>query len=58
MDSETNQLLPSSSRVTYRSKLQITLIVFNIALCSFYFGYSIAYFGQLDIDMVLDLVGF
>ena len=58
MDSSSDQLLPSKSRVTYRSKAQITLIVLNIALSSFYFGYSIAYFGQLDIDMVLDLIGF
>ncbi len=30
----------------------------NIALSSFYFGYCIVYFGQLDIKTVLQLIDY
>lgn len=33
-------------------------MVLNIALSSFYFGYCIVYFGQLDIEAVREIVGF
>lgn len=33
--------------MTYQSKLKISLIVWNIALSSFYFGYCIVYAGQI-----------
>lgn len=34
------------------------LMVLNIALSSFYFGYSMVYFGQLDISAILDVLSF
>lgn len=33
-------------------------MVLNIALSSFYFGYSMVYFGQLNIDTMLDILAF
>ena len=47
--------LTGKDKITYRSKLKISLIVFNITLSSFYFGYSIAYFGQLEIKTMLKI---
>lgn len=44
--------------MTYKSKAQITLIVLNIALSSFYFGYCMVYFGQLNISSILDILSF
>lgn len=33
-------------------------MVLNIALSSFYFGYCVVYFGQIQIETVRDIVGF
>ena len=46
------------NKQTYRSKLKISLVVLNITLSAFYFGYSIAYFGQLDIATMLNILDF
>lgn len=43
------------ARVTYQSKLRISLIVWNIALSSFYFGYSIVYLGQINTNTLKDV---
>lgn len=40
---------------TYKSQLKISLIVLNIALSSFYFGYAIVYFGQLNINTIREI---
>lgn len=40
---------------TYKSQMKISLIVLNISLSSFYFGYVIVYFGQLDIATIKDI---
>jgi hypothetical protein len=47
---ESNRLL--ESKRTYKSKGKISLVVLNIALSSFYFGYCIVYFGQLKIEEI------
>lgn len=52
--SESNNPL-MEARVTYQSKLKISLIVWNIALSSFYFGYSIVYLGQIDTNTLKDV---
>lgn len=46
MSESNNPLI--GARVTYQSKLHISLIVWNIALSSFYFGYSVVYLGQIE----------
>lgn len=50
--------LMGKTRKTYKSRAQITLIVLNIALSCFYFGYCIVYFGQIQIEAIRDLIGF
>lgn len=40
---------------TFRSKFSISLMVFNIALSSFYFGYIIVYLGQIPIKTIKSL---
>ncbi len=34
------------------------LIAINISLSSFYFGYCVVYFGQLDNETILDIINF
>ncbi len=41
--------------MTYKSKLTISLIVWNICLSSFYFGYCIVYLGQIKTETLQDL---
>ena len=43
---------------TYKSKTHITLIIINIALSCFYFGYTKVYFQQLDILTMLSIIGY
>jgi hypothetical protein len=50
MSEDANPLI--AQRVTYQSKLKISLIVLNICLSSFYFGYCIVYLGQIDIETI------
>lgn len=33
-------------------------MVLNVALSSFYFGYTMVYFGQLDINAMLNVLSF
>lgn len=40
---------------TFRSKFSISLMVFNIALSSFYFGYIIVYLGQIPIKTLKEI---
>lgn len=49
---------PKEERVTYKSKIQIQLMVLNLALSTFYFGYVVVYFGQLDTPTMLDILDF
>jgi hypothetical protein len=53
MSSTGNPLL--EERVTYQSKLKISLIVWNICLSSFYFGYCIVYLGQVKTETLQDI---
>ena len=52
-------LLPTLEQgVTYKSKLQIQVMVLNLALSTFYFGYVVVYFGQLDTPTMLDILDY
>lgn len=42
---------------TYKSFAQITLIVFNISLSSFYFGYSVIYFAAVPYETISKIYG-
>lgn len=37
-------------RVTYKSKLMITAMTWNITISSFYFGYCMVYLGTINIS--------
>lgn len=43
------------NRVTYQSKLKISLMVLNICLSSFYFGYCVVYLGQIDPETLVKI---
>jgi hypothetical protein len=43
------------NKVTYKSRSQITLIVFNITLSSFYFGYCLVYLGSTPTETYKDI---
>jgi hypothetical protein len=49
-------LLNKELRITYRSRVKITFMIINIALSSFYFGYCVVYFGQLDTQTMLHII--
>ena len=53
MSQEANPLI--NEKLTYKSPLKIKLIVLNICLSSFYFGYSMICFGQIEIDTLKDI---
>ena len=40
-------LIAHEKKQTYKSMFRISLMVFNIALSSFYFGYCIDYFSSI-----------
>lgn len=50
--------LIQGDKQTYKSRQQVTFMVLNIALSSFYFGYTIAYFGQLNIETILGILDY
>ena len=56
--SESETLLSKGQKITYKSRGTITLMIMNLALGSFYFGYCIVYFGQLDIDTILKIIDY
>lgn len=56
--SESSEFLLPNVKKTYKSRQQITLIALNITLSSFYFGYCVVYFGQLDIEAILKILSF
>ena len=55
--SESEAPLVPRQKQTYKSKFKISLIVLNITLSSFYFGYTVAYFGQIKVNVMIDLFG-
>lgn len=41
---------------TYKSRTYLILMVLNIALSSFYYGYCMVYFAQMKIETMLDIL--
>lgn len=48
--------LIGGKRKTYKSRALLTFMTLNIALSSFYFGYCLIYFSQVDTQTILDLL--
>jgi hypothetical protein len=44
--------------VTYKSRCYLIMMVLNIALSSFYYGYCMVYFAQMKIDTMLEILKF
>ena len=57
MDDDQSKLLPNKVVHRYISFGKIAAMVINIALCSFFFGYSIVYFSTLDVATMLSIFG-
>lgn len=55
LDSLTQPTISTKNRRTYKSKLQMALIVWNITLASFYFGYCLVYMGTLPIETTMSV---
>jgi len=46
-----------ANKKTYKSMIKICLIIWNIALSSFYFGYCIVYLGSIEIQTIKQIFG-
>ena len=41
----------------YKSFFQVLIMVINLGMSPFYFGYTIAYFSSIDIEVLMSIYG-